>query len=169
MRVVAAGLPAELLTQRLQGVQDVAPIRAMAVIAQEEPVAGGSRHEPVTPKSICVQVLSYARMKRHQPLPVELGFPDTEDSGLEVDVGACEPERFGDAQAAGGEQAEDSPASRGPQTVLRRQAIGCIEQRDQLRLGVDVRNQAPVRWAEEPLRGNLRRRILAQAKACEPT
>jgi hypothetical protein len=32
-----------------------------------------------------------------------------------------------------------------------------------------VGNEAPVRWAEEPLRRNLRRRILAQAKACEPT
>ena len=59
----------------------------MAVIAQEEPVAGGSWHEPVTPTSICVQGLGYALMKRHPPLPVEFGFPDTENADSSMVIG----------------------------------------------------------------------------------
>jgi len=34
---------------------------------------------------------------------------------------------------------------------------------------VDVRDEAPVRRAEEPLRRHLRRRIVAQAETCEAT
>lgn len=77
-------------------------------------------------------------MQRDQTLLVELGLPDMEDTSLEVGIVTGQRKRFGDAQPAGGEQTKDAPASRGPQTVLRRQAIGCIEQRDQLRLCVDV-------------------------------
>ena len=97
MRVVATGLPSQLLTQRLQGIQNAGLISGMAVIAQEEPVADGSGYGPVTPPSIGVQGLGYARMKWHQALPVEFGFSDTENASIEVDIGACQRQRFGDA------------------------------------------------------------------------
>ena len=102
MRVVAAGLPAQLPTQGLQGIQDAGLIGGMTVIAQEEPVARRLRYESVTPLDVGNQGLGYARMKRHQALPVEFGLTDTKNASRKVDVVACQRERFGDTQPACG-------------------------------------------------------------------
>jgi hypothetical protein len=167
MWIVAAGLPAQLLTQRLQRIQNAGLIGAVAVIAQEEPVAGGSWHESVTQPDIRAQGLRYARMKRHQPLPVEFGFLDIQNADIEADVGMCQHERFGDSQPACSQQTDDTPASSWPQALFGGQTLGRIEQRTQFGLSVDVRDQASVCRAEEIPRRDLRRRIRAQAKARE--
>jgi len=95
-RVVAARLPAQLLTQRLQGVQNAGLIGALAVIAQEEAVASGSGHQPVSAPGIRAQRLGNARMQGYQTLLVEFGFPDMQNARLEVDIGGCQRECFRD-------------------------------------------------------------------------
>jgi hypothetical protein len=84
-----------------------------------------------------------------------------------VDIGRCQRECFGDAQPGCGQQPEDTPARGRSQAMCWRQSIGRIEQCAQFDLGVDVRDEAPVCRTKETSRRNLRRRIGAQAKACE--
>ncbi|MNY49515.1 hypothetical protein D3C86_1849480 [compost metagenome] len=71
---------------------------------------------------------------------MELGLLDVEYTGLKVDVGTGKRKRLGDTQPARGQQSKYSPAGCGAQPVDRNEIIGSLEERDQLRSRVDVRD-----------------------------
>ena len=79
---------------------------------------------------------------------VEFSFPNMENASIEINVGTCQRERFGDAQPARCKQPEDASASGWSQAMFWCQTTGRIEQCTQLGLCVDVRDEPSVRRAK---------------------
>ena len=113
MGVVATGSPAERFAQRLQGVKHPGLICGLTVIAQEKSVIPRVSDLPITQLGLCSQAYRYARVHWHQPLSVEFSFADPQDAGNEINVVACESKRFRNSKPTGGQQSEDTAASRG--------------------------------------------------------
>lgn len=93
-RIIATRLPAQLLTERLQGVADARRIGSTAVVAQEESVTRGSWLEPISLPRIGMQRVSNARVQWNEALLVKLGFTNMKGAAMKVDVSRGQRECF---------------------------------------------------------------------------
>jgi hypothetical protein len=128
----------DLAGQAPEDTVDVLMQQSTTALGDEEVCAAARSEMCAAPVGVAAERRAGCRMQRHEARLAELGQPDRQQAGLQVDVVTLEADRLGQTHARHRDQPEQIMIGPSAQPVFWRQSQRRCQQRIDLRVTVDI-------------------------------